>query len=435
MNLDPLQIFIAGDGTETDAVMQALVTGSDVAAVRPVSLDGLPTTSRRITVRHDGFAPDTALLPPSARTFSGHQLLQEYFIMPEKFNFVSLQGVGAALADSDARLFDVVFGLEEPDERLAEAVRAESFRLHCVPIINLFKRRGDRISIQPGEALHHVVVDRTQPQSFEVYRVESVHSVRQGSAERTHYAPVFDSFDNEGDGQARDARSGYFSVRRTKRLVSGSRDRAYLGTDTHVALSGPDRGPASMDAQRLVISSICTNRGRPLELSNKSQYAIQTVAPVTKATPLVGPTPPRLPLAQDDAGWTLINALSLNHLSFSQDTASNAQWLSRTLGLFADPSNAVHRQITRAFGALTARPINRRIPGEGPITYGRGLEFTLGVDTDSLRGVGPFILSSVLERFFARAVSVNSFTETAMATADGLEIARWPARIGTRHVL
>ena len=41
----------------------------------------------------------------------------------------------------------------------------------------------------------------------------------------------------------------------------------------------------------------------------------------------------------------------------------------------------------------------------------------------------------VLEQFFARYVSVNSFTETVVDTIGRGEIMRWPARIGTRHII
>jgi len=70
----------------------------------------------------------------------------------------------------------------------------------------------------------------------------------------------------------------------------------------------------------------------------------------------------------------LINALSLNHLSFAGAADINAGWLARLLGLFINKNDDVHRQYVKAFEGLEARVINRRIPGEGPVSYGRGLE-------------------------------------------------------------
>jgi len=40
-----------------------------------------------------------------------------------------------------------------------------------------------------------------------------------------------------------------------------------------------------------------------------------------------------------------------------------------------------------------------------------------------------------LDAFFAKYVSINSFTETVVRTVDHGEVMRWPARIGRRHTL
>ena len=67
--------------------------------------------------------------------------------------------------------------------------------------------------------------------------------------------------------------------------------------------------------------------------------------------------------------------------------------------------------------------------------YGRGVEVSLTFDEAAFEGSGAFLLGSVLEEFFARYVSLNSFTETVLRTLDRGEIARWPLRIGRRHRL
>jgi type VI secretion system protein ImpG len=40
----------------------------------------------------------------------------------------------------------------------------------------------------------------------------------------------------------------------------------------------------------------------------------------------------------------------------------------------------------------------------------------------------------VLERFFSKYVSINSFTETALSTKQRGEVMRWPPRIGGRAI-
>ena len=44
-------------------------------------------------------------------------------------------------------------------------------------------------------------------------------------------------------------------------------------------------------------------------------------------------------------------------------------------------------------------------------------------------------LGSVLERFFARYVSINSFTQMRLQSAERGEIKTWPVRVGCRQNL
>jgi type VI secretion system protein ImpG len=67
--------------------------------------------------------------------------------------------------------------------------------------------------------------------------------------------------------------------------------------------------------------------------------------------------------------------------------------------------------------------------------YGRGLEITLTCDDAAFEGSGAFVLASVLQHFFARYVSLNSFAETVLRTLERNEVARWTANPGKRPIL
>jgi type VI secretion system protein ImpG len=85
--------------------------------------------------------------------------------------------------------------------------------------------------------------------------------------------------------------------------------------------------------------------------------------------------------------------------------------------------------------SIASHPIVRRIPGAGPIAAGRGLEITLTVDEAPFGGAGGILLASVLDRFFAKYVSINAFTETVLRSPERGEVMRWPPRFGQRPVL
>ncbi|MGH8024481.1 MAG: type VI secretion system baseplate subunit TssF, partial [Limisphaerales bacterium] len=84
---------------------------------------------------------------------------------------------------------------------------------------------------------------------------------------------------------------------------------------------------------------------------------------------------------------------------------------------------------------VQSRPIVRRVPGAGSIAFARGLEITLTFDESAFEGTGVFLLGAVLEQFFAKYVTLNSFTETVVRTQQRGEIMRWPARIGKRQII
>ena len=84
--------------------------------------------------------------------------------------------------------------------------------------------------------------------------------------------------------------------------------------------------------------------------------------------------------------------------------------------------------------AIEHRPVVRRIPGGGPISYGRGLQIDMTLDDNAFEGTGTLRLGTVLERFFPRYVSINSFSDSP-AVAERGEVKQWPVRLGNRQIL
>jgi type VI secretion system protein ImpG len=105
------------------------------------------------------------------------------------------------------------------------------------------------------------------------------------------------------------------------------------------------------------------------------------------------------------------------------------------LELSGDSGNAAIRKQIESLRSVEVRPIVRRVPISGPLAFGRGLEITVTFDESGFQGASAFLLGAVLDAFFSRYVSLNSFSETVIRTVERGEIMRWPMRLGRRQWL
>jgi type VI secretion system protein ImpG len=159
-------------------------------------------------------------------------------------------------------------------------------------------------------------------------------------------------------------------------------------------------------------------------------------APVLSIRVVAGPTPPRASLAEGDISWRIISHLSLNYLSLADsDPSRGAAALRDLLRLYAEVADATIRKQIEGIKSIQRRPITRRVATPGPIAFARGLELSVTFDEPAFEGFGIMTLGAVLDHFFARYVSLSSFTETVIRSSERGEIIRWPPRIGQRQIV
>lgn len=416
---------------------QVLANGAGVL-VRPRRGSGtlLPVTA----VREVGLADGEALLPLSPRGFEGYRLLQEYFAFPERLLFFRVDGLREAFARAEGTELELLLLVDRIVPDLDNALDDSQFRLNCTPIVNLFRKSLDRIHLTPHQTEHHVVPDVSRPMDFEVHSIERMVGLGTGGESLVEVRPLYarDHRSSESDSQS------YYTVQRRSRLASTRQQRTgvrtnYLGTECFVSLVDSRQRDLSGAIHQLDIQATCTNRDLPVGLSfgrSKLEFELEGGAPVQSIRCVAGPTLPRPSPAFGDTAWRLIGQLSLNYLSLcDNDPEQGAQMLRHLLGLYADPNDPVALRQVEGVRSVSHRQVVRRIPGGGPITYGRGLQLDVSLEDSAYEGVGPLRLGYVLDRFFARHVSLNSFVETRLLSAVRGEIKQWPVRTGTRHLL
>lgn len=387
-------------------------------------------------VQPEGYEQSQALLPYTHRSFQGHRLLHEYFAFPARFRFFSIRGLREALERAPGAQVGITLLLRRAHPSLEAQVDRHKFLLHCVPAINLFERSADRIHVSPGVNEYHVVPDRTRPRDFEVYSVLGVTGHREGQLKDQEFLPLFSSIHG-----IRANEQAYFALRREPRLFSEHAARfgprtQYLGSEVFLSLVDQRQAPFADDLKQLSVRTLCTNRDLPLLMGGRGEqgeFTLVESAPVASVKTVAGPTRPTASVAENEITWRLISHLSLNYLAMNDlSEEEGAATLRDLLRLYIDLGDRDLSGQIAAIRSVGIAPVTRRLPQHGQLVYGRGVGITLGVDEGPLAGVSPWPLAAILERFFARHVGINSYTELTLRSRQRGAVGRWRVRPGQR---
>jgi type VI secretion system protein ImpG len=439
--IDQLTFFVAGQDEIAGRIHDLCATSALGVLVLPASgatrwHELLPAAS----VRPVGFQDDEALLPVTPRSFQGYRLIQEYFTFPQRFRFFEVAGLTPAIRRAATGAIEMVILFGRDDARLEGVVDATNFALNCTPAINLFAKRADRIQVTDAAYEYHVLADRTRPLDYEVYQVTDVLGHGVGAESEQRFLPLYATF---GGGQQHEHHAS-FTTRREPRLLSSTQKRhgprtSYIGTEVFLSLVDSAQAPFSRDLRQLSVETLCSNRDLPLLMplgGGATDMALEISAPVSSVRVISGPSRPYAPLADGAVAWRAISHLSLNYFSLADASPDEgAAALRELLGLYAPAGDASVRRQIDAVRSVSVKPVVRRLPVPGPLAFGRGLEVDVTVDELAFAGGSACLLGSVLEQFFARYVSINSFTETILRSGSKDEINRWVPRWGARPTL
>jgi type VI secretion system protein ImpG len=371
-----------------------------------------------------GFTGDQTMMPYPERSFPGYGLLLEYFSFPEKFLFFSLNGFDRLKERKPGDTIDIWIYLKKP-AKANILVNAGNFVVHAVPIINLYKRVAEPIWIDQTKTEYQVIPDVRRPQGAEVFNIDAVAISSDTTADEVELHPFYSIRHHlEGDGGAQKA------FWRVERRTSGKKGDD--GTEVYLSFTDWSLKPVDPGVETLTVNLTCTNRDLPGRLpfgNPEGDFEMELSAPVEKIMCLVKPTPTRRPALGAALQWRLISHLALNYLSVSEE-GENA--LRELLKLYDfDDSPATRQQINGIVG-LKSGYVTKRI-GQ---SFCRGLQVSIEFDEEKYVGSGLYLFASILERFLAQYVSINSFSQMVAKTLQRKEPLRiWLPRNGNRILL
>lgn len=442
LQMDTLDVYLRGGGEVPYRLLeQVLAHGASVVLQSGSGPQKRTVPVSGVGVRPVGFSEKEALFPVAPRSFEGYRLLKEYFTFPQRFLFFRLHGLREAIAQMSGTEFDVLILLDDNDVQLENRVDEGMFALFCTPAINLFPKRIDRITLSDKFSEYQVIADKTRTVDFEVYDLQRVEGIGSQSDETYRFTPFY--FNYERDLNAR----AYYTLNRVERTLSQREVQQggvrYPGSEVYISLVDGNNVPYQPDLQQLSITALCTNRHLPMSMPvgvGRTDFHLDINAPVVATRALTSPTEPIASVAHGEMGWRIISHLALNYLSLvDTNPEEGAAALRELLRLYAEipghpQANASLKKLIAAVLHVTTKPIIRRVLTPGPIAFARGLEVTVEVRESEFTGNSAFLFGAVMEQFFAKYVSINSFTETVLVSERG-EIKRWTARPGARDVL
>lgn len=439
--LDELVFYLDGGREIAGPVYELLAAHTAAVLVKPVSENNsktwrlsLPVTA----VKMLGFSEEEALLPYTDISFQGYRLLQEYYALPERFLFVQLSGLHAAIQKLSAgEELEITLLFKEEKPQLQGMLGPDNFLLHCTPAINLFPRNTNKVTVASHAHEHHVIVNKNKAQSYEIHSITHVKGFDKNSQETEQFLPFYDS----RSGQS--GQGAYYTWRRTPSLSpQGKRSvlDEYRGSEIYLSLVNSQGGDYASGLSELSVNVLCTNRDSPEhERFRRTRVGFELEHGSPKGNEIysiVGPTKARAAYPEGEQAWRLINHLSLNYLSLlDTDSKQGAAALRELLNLYADNSLPEFRRQLEGVLSINSKPIVRRLAGSGPIAFGRGVGIDLHCEEKAFDGLGAFLLGAVLEKFFAKYVSVNSFVQLSLHTSERGEVIKWPVRTGTTPIL
>ena len=178
----PLLLCLGNNERTAALLMDAFAeTLSGIEVVPPNNGATISIPLRQLRIH--GFAADEAALPVRPATHPAHRTATEFLVFPEKFRFVSLEGL-ALKSGSEVRFFF------NRTLSLPEIMAPDLITVNRIPVINLWQSAATPIDIDGRRLEYPVRVDALRYRSVECHSVERVDLYQSGTAQRQRLDPV-----------------------------------------------------------------------------------------------------------------------------------------------------------------------------------------------------------------------------------------------------
>ncbi|MDR0402592.1 MAG: type VI secretion system baseplate subunit TssF [Treponema sp.] len=351
----------------------------------------------------------------------GLRLLQNYLSFPEFFKFFSLKSAGGIEGQQGAEAEIVVF-FRSRETQLLNSVTPDSIKTNCVPVLNIFPMRSDRVSFGKKSYEVHIIPSRTAMRDYEVVHIKKIDFFN----ERNEQVFSAANFYEESLAQEKETRN-FFSVKRRGTLVDKTAQRrsSYRGTEVFVSFAPNDE--KLQNAQQFVADLVVTNRDLPLLLPSGAVLS-SNVNFIQSAVFVSPPTRPSLPLINrgNRADYARLSHIVLNLSALLWQEGS------RPLEMF--------REILRAYQIRSPEENEKMITGltkmetentsftfmkKGMVFFEWGWKVRFTLDETAFAGMGSYMFARVIAEMLTSFIAVNTLLEIEFFTEQSGYMATW----------
>jgi len=369
-------------------------------------------------LRWCGFADNERLFPVSQYQDSAFTLLQDYFCLPEKFMFFELTGLQQLKINPDLEIM-LFF-----DENLPSGINLvqDSFKLNCVPVINLFNKVTEPLPLQHKEYRYRLYPSREHYDCHEIVWIDKLFSVNK-NGESHELQPYFCL--NNGNGQD----LGY----RWLVQQEHSQRKRLAGSETWLSLFNVDLTQASPSGDVIYAEALCSNRSACELFPKSQQFSVIGSAPIDSVTLLTRPTRHRSSQLNKEHLWQMLSHLSLYYVSLTEEKLAK-NLLSRLLGLYANKDNPASLRQIESIEKLETEDDVQVDLSAGWRGYYHGTKFTLTLIERNFDGSSSILFGGVLHQFLALFCHINSFVRLELKLGNR-SIYQWLPMSGHRAVV
>lgn len=365
-----------------------------------------------------GMSTDEGLIPYPGNAFPSYRLIQEYYLLKEKFLFLDLHGIDDWKNKLNDGQFKLVFECKDIPFLLPR-INSDWFVLHSTPAINLFEHEAEPVSITHRQSEIQLRASRSKGENTQIYEIKSIIGHNRKQAKKTPYKPLGMFDPNE---QSAPVYQTTFRPSESGKI-----------NDPYLTISYPP--DYEIPEQETILAQLtCSNGSIPSGLrpgdickatsSTSELVEFKNIIPATDCY--------QVPTGKNIL-WRLLSHLSLNLLSLAD--AENLKAL-LNLYIFGSGKNRNDEMADRrridSISDLTVTTEDRFVSGF--IMRGQAIHITAKLDHFACHG-DFYLFGTLLNQLLASFSSINCYTRLIFKDDASGEEFTWPAMLGGRPLI